>query len=389
MVDHDRDGDLDIIDSTGGTFYENGRFGYAVFENDGTGRFTVIPESEFVVLEDEMFEGIGFQRFRKAGAYPIDIDGTGRLDYVTFKRSPYRPESASIYGYTVLGRDKPIDMAKLAAEAAALKAKRKAKLAAKVAAAKAKRIAEEKRIVEEEQKVLDEIAKLEAELEAELLEENKSSPLFDGRYRFNLFRYEDDEGSMKIGNGFVEIRNGELIIEKDNRELKTGSTDLYDDFSGQINKEGKVSASMELDVLNGIDVLELYVFNGSIKDKKIWGNPPYENSLKTYLLLEAVETVVISPLFDGRYSFNLFRYHDDEDWQELGNGFVEIRNGEVTIDKDNSDLKTASTDLYDTFIGQNDEKGNVSGSVELAYLFGKDHSDVFYFKWTNRQKDIG
>ncbi len=250
----------------------------------------------------------------------------------------------------------------LAAEAADAITKRKAK----VAAAKAKRIAEE------------EAAKAElAELEAELLEENKSSPLFDGRYRFNLFRYEDDEGSMKIGNGFVEIKNGEVIIDKDNRELTTGSTDLYDAFSGQINKEGKVSASMELDVLNGIDVLELYVFNGSIKDKKIWGDPPYENSLKTYLLLEAVETVVSSPLFDGRYSFNLFRYHDDEDWQELGNGFVEIRNGEVTIDKDNSDLKTASTDLYDTFSGQIDEKGNVSGSVELAYLFGKDHSDVF------------
>ena len=172
---------------------------------------------------------------------------------------------------------------------------------------------------------MDELAELEAELEAELAEENKSSPLFDGRYSFDLFRYEDGEGSMKIGNGFVEIRNGEVIIEKDNRELTTGSTDLYDAFSGQINKEGKVSASMELDVLNGIDVLELYVFNGSIKDKKIWGDPPYENSLKTYLLLEAVETVVSSPLFDGRYSFDLFRYHDDEDWQELGNGFVEIK----------------------------------------------------------------
>jgi hypothetical protein len=371
LVDHDRDGDLDIIDSTGGTFYENGRFGYAVFENDGTGHFTVIPESEFVVLEDEMFEGIGFQRFRKTGAYPIDIDGMGRLDYVTFKRSPYRPESASIYGYTVLGRDKPIDMAKLAAEAADLKAKRKAKLAAKVAAAKAKRIAEEKRIVEEEQKVLDEIAKLEAELEAELLEENKSSPLFDGRYRFNLFRYEDDEGSMKIGNGFVEIRNGELIIEKDNRELKTGSTDLYDDFSGQINKEGKVSASMELDVLNGIDVLELYVFNGSIKDTKIWGEPPYENSLKTYLLLEAVETLVSSPLFDGRYSFNLLRYHDDEDWQELGNGYIEINNGIMTIAKEGRNLDTDSTDLYDSFMGQINKKGNIISTLKINVLFGK------------------
>jgi len=152
---------------------------------------------------------------------------------------------------------------------------------------------------------------------------------------------------------------------------------LYDTFSGQVNKHGKVSASIELDVLTGIDVVELYVFNGSIKDKKIWGDPPYEDSLKTYLLLEAVDTVVSSPLFDGRYSFDLFRYHDDEDWQELGNGFVEIINGEVMIDKDNSELKTGPTDLYDTFSGQIDEKGNVSGSVELAYLFGKDHTEVF------------
>ncbi|SVB26138.1 uncharacterized protein METZ01_LOCUS178992, partial [marine metagenome] len=146
LIDHDRDGDLDIIDSTGGSFEVNGRFGYAIFENDGTGHFTEIPESEFVILREEMFNG--FKTPRIGGAYPVDIDGIGRLDYVTFIRSESWPESASVYGYTVLGRDKPIDMEKLAAEAADAKAKRKAKLAAKVAAAKAKRIAEEKRIAE-------------------------------------------------------------------------------------------------------------------------------------------------------------------------------------------------------------------------------------------------
>jgi hypothetical protein len=115
-----------------------------------------------------------------------------------------------------------------------------------------------------------------------LAEENKSSPLFDGRYRFNLFRHNDDEGSMKIGNGFVQIRNGEVIIEKDNRELKTGSTDLYDTFSGQINEKGKVSASMTLDVLNGKDVPEAYEFNGSIQDKKIWGETAFKYSFKAF-----------------------------------------------------------------------------------------------------------
>jgi hypothetical protein len=91
---------------------------------------------------------------------------------------------------------------------------------------------------------------------------------------------------MKIGNGFVEIRNGEVIIEKDNRELATGSTDLYDTFSGQINEKGKVSASMTLDVLNGKDVLEAYEFNGSIQDKKIWGETAFKYSFKAFMHLE-------------------------------------------------------------------------------------------------------
>jgi hypothetical protein len=331
LVDHDKDGDLDIIDSTGGSWEKDGRFGYAIFENDGTGHFTELPESEFVILREEMFEGYSFNRPQTSIGYPIDIDGIGRLDYVSFIRSPYRTESASVYGYTVLGRDKPIDMEKLAAEAEDAKAKRKAKLVAKVAAAKAKRTAEEKRIAEEEQKVLDEIAKeeqkvldeiakeeqkvldeiaeeeqkvldeiveLEAELkeeeeliekelaklEAELLEENKSSPLFDGRYSFDLFRYHDDEDWQELGNGFVEIRNGEVMIDKDNSELKTGSEDLYDTFSGQINKKGKVSASTELDILVGVDRSEVYNLSGQI-DEKIWGDSPREDFFRIYMLL--------------------------------------------------------------------------------------------------------
>jgi hypothetical protein len=252
----------------------------------------------------------------------------------------------------------------------------------------------------EERAMEDELAEFEAQLEkelaaeaadakVELAEENKSSPLFDGRYSFNLFRYEDDEGSMKIGNGFVEIKNGEVIIDKDNRELTTGSTDLYDAFSGQINKEGKVSASMELDVLNGIDVLELYVFNGSIKDKKIWGDPPYENSLKTYLLLEAVETVVSSPLFDGRYTFIVLRYLKDEGNINIGNGSLEIKDGNFLIEKKNRYLESGATDLYDTLSAQIDESGQVYGSITLDVLNGIDQSEVYEFNGSIKDKKIG
>jgi len=94
--------------------------------------------------------------------------------------------------------------------------------------------------------------------------------------------------------------------------------------------------------------------------------------------LSDVDGSEISNSFDGRYSFDLIRYHDEKDWQEIGNGFVEVRNGEVIIDKDSSNLKTGSNELYDTFSGQIDEKGNVSGSVELDVLGGKDRSEVYY-----------
>jgi hypothetical protein len=131
----------------------------------------------------------------------------------------------------------------------------------------------------------DELAEFEAQLEAELTEENKSSPLFDGRYSFDLFRYHDDDDWQELGNGFVDISNGELMIDKDNSDLKTGSKDLYDTFSGQINKKGKVSASTELDILGGgVDRSEIYHLNGQINEK-IWGDSPREDFFRVYMLL--------------------------------------------------------------------------------------------------------
>jgi hypothetical protein len=110
------------------------------------------------------------------------------------------------------------------------------------------------------------------------------SKTFDGRYSFDLFRYHDDDDWQKLGNGFVEIRNGELMIDKDNSDLKTGSKDLYDTFSGQIDKKGKVSASTELDILGGVDRSEIYHLNGQINEK-IWGDSPNEGFFRVYMLL--------------------------------------------------------------------------------------------------------
>ena len=157
------------------------------------------------------------------------------------------------------------------AELAADISRIKAEVAAEVAAAKAKRITEEKRIAEEtaiiaaeEQAVLDELAEFEAELEAELLEENKSSPLFDGRYSFNLLRYHDEEDWQELGNGYIEINNGIMSIAKEGRILNTDSTDLYDSFKGQVNKKSNIISSLKINVLFGKTNLFLVDLNGSI-----------------------------------------------------------------------------------------------------------------------------
>ena len=107
---------------------------------------------------------------------------------------------------------------------------------------------------------------------------------FDGRYRFDVFRHNDGEGAMLLGGGYIEIKNGEMIIEKDKRYLKTGPKDLYDTFSGQINEKGKVSGSVELAYLFGKDRSEVFTLNGQI-DKKIWGDSPREDFFRVYMLL--------------------------------------------------------------------------------------------------------
>ncbi len=84
------------------------------------------------------------------------------------------------------------------------------------------------------------------------------------------------------------------------------------------------------------------------------------------------DPIISSPLFDGRYSFTISRYHDDEDWNELGSGFIQIKNGIMTVAKDGRTLDTGSIDLYDSFAGQINKEGNIMSSLKISALFGID-----------------
>ena len=105
ILDHDNDGDLDIIDSP--DFNWNGkkpRFTYKIFENDGTGKFNSIPQSEMLVVTEDWLKG---ERIAKRGlgmTFPINLDGEGIYDYVSFIHSPYNPKKNVLYGFTVLGK---------------------------------------------------------------------------------------------------------------------------------------------------------------------------------------------------------------------------------------------------------------------------------------------
>jgi hypothetical protein len=67
----------------------------------------------------------------------------------------------------------------------------------------------------------------------QLTKKAKKSSLLDGRYSFNLFRYAEEEAD-KIGNGIINISNGQITIDKKYRNLKTGEIDLYDTLNGQV-----------------------------------------------------------------------------------------------------------------------------------------------------------
>ena len=84
-----------------------------------------------------------------------------------------------------------------------------------------------------------------------------------------------------------------------------------------------------------------------------------------------------SDLFDGFYQFTFYRYNSDEGATKLGSGNIEINNGEIKIGLKNRSLLTGPENLYDTFEGKIDNKGNVSGSIELDILHGKDRSEVY------------
>ena len=104
LIDFDSDGDLDIIDSFGGSIEGDDRLGMTIFENSGEGHFTEVPQSELVVVTEQMIDGFKSNRTTLSYGYPINIDNEGLIDYVSFTQAPYSESSSTFIGYSVLGK---------------------------------------------------------------------------------------------------------------------------------------------------------------------------------------------------------------------------------------------------------------------------------------------
>ena len=98
----------------------------------------------------------------------------------------------------------------------------------------------------------------------------KEHTIFDGRYSFTISRYNENDGSQRLGSGYIEINNGIMTVAKDGRTLDTGSIDLYDSFAGQINKKGNIMSSLKISALFGVDSTPSVDLNGNI-DSQLQG----------------------------------------------------------------------------------------------------------------------
>ena len=176
-----------------------------------------------------------------------------------------------------------------------------------------------------------------------------------------------------------------MTVAKEGRTLDTGSIDLYDSFEGQIDKKGNIVSSLKIDIMFGTDAPTLIDLYGSI-DSQFQGKWKWNSSWE--VILEFKKKAKEHTLFDGRYSFTISRYNENDGSKKLGNGYIEINNGIMTVAKEGRTLGTGSIDLYDSFEGQIDKDGNITCRTFYIDIDKKDPTKIL-FNSMNSVMDLG
>jgi len=86
-----------------------------------------------------------------------------------------------------------------------------------------------------------------------------------------LDRFNPSEGSIDLGRGILEIKDGKISVSKKSRQLKTSSTSYYDTFEGQIDKQGNITSSFTVNALKGKGSPQPVNFSGRMNELQIKG----------------------------------------------------------------------------------------------------------------------
>ena len=243
-----------------------------------------------------------------------------------------------------------------------------------------------KAVVDALQIILDNEVKKEAEKEAE--KKAKKHTLFDGRYSFTISRYNENDGSQRLGNGYIEINNGIMTVAKEGRTLDTGSIDLYDSFEGQIDKKGNIISWLKIPILFGDNSTYLVDLNGSI-DTQLQGKWDHyfdvilklgkKESVKIvetnelFATIEASDEFDLSAIkasdeFDGKYAFKLISNPPNITKHQIGSGYFEIKSGFITVATQDRVL-TASSNKFVTNKYYNKFEGRIDANGEIKANF--------------------
>ena len=192
-----------------------------------------------------------------------------------------------------------------------------------------------------------------------------SSNAFDGNYNFKLTLTNPDGSSWSPGYGLIEITNGIVKVLNKGRKLKDvdSSTDKFDTFEGQIDKNGDFTGTFEFNACGPGDCEEeIVVLEGNINnDNKLSGS--FLNKVVTFELTKMTSKEETSSAFDGSYSFTLNALPPGGGINGLGYGTLQINNGKVTISKDSQGIDKKK---YESFEGLIDKNGDIVASFSFS-----------------------
>jgi len=196
-----------------------------------------------------------------------------------------------------------------------------------------------------------------------------ASNTLDGSYSFTLSRFNPSEGSRDLGRGVLEILDGKISVAKESRWLDTSSTKYYDTFKGQIDIEGNIIASFDVNALHGKGSPRLVGFSGSMDELQIKGkfDDYFEMiiKIKPAKSLEPVNKVgEAANSFDGSYAF-IIRTEPTDGEKNIGTAQFIIKDGKISVARKYRWLQTSAISSYDTFEGVIDKEGNIKVSFEL------------------------